>query len=71
MAMVRLDDRRICAFKPRKSAYDIRDHELKRGCAPRRGVGVLAPAHVQRRQNKPDDEGTRYKVGEPQRQPPG
>ena len=29
MATVRLDERRVRTLKPRKSAYDIRDHELK------------------------------------------
>ena len=29
MATVRLDERRIHTLKPRKSAYDIRDRELK------------------------------------------
>ena len=29
MATVRLDERRVRALKPRRSAYDIRDRELK------------------------------------------
>ena len=42
MATVRLDERRTRALKPRKSAYDIRDRELK-------GFGVrVLPSHVKR-----------------------
>ena len=37
MATIRLSERRVGALKPRKSAYDVRDRELK-------GFGVRIPA---------------------------